>query len=563
MKRKGSNALYGDLFYQQIPDEEKIYVPINLLESKHSDGYLSLGLKLQHIGENYAIIHDTKKNIEEVGAVLKSYVSPNFMLPVLTPAPIGETTTMQPVKPQQMGSSPYSGKGVYLGRITTTGVNYTKEIYKKPDGTTRIALMWVQDEGGEGTYYTKEQINEALKSEDPNSMVPVFKGLERVDLMVQLSGTHVQPSYGVATNAEFIIVVLKPASPILQEIYGGTYNDSAVLYPDILISIGIMVRFASYENKPIVIFMPYLTNIGPHDGTDIYDILMRLFARQQGCTIIMPSGEEGNKAHHKTLIKGVERTTPVSLVAQEAGQNLIGLFMAKNLMALEINLELIVGDKKEQIRLDEQGITRIGHTTVYANGLQSDYGNGNWRILFRISNLPKGEWKITLLQEESYNGRCDLWLAQTPVNANVTLVPSDPFMTVGSPAANPEVITIGNFDTETMVVSGASGRGYTWDEFVVPQLVAQGVIPNITDPHSTFVLEGTGISASLVVGMIAMLYEKWVKEKGMPYPNSLVILSYLLSSVLQYEGKVYPNPGDGYGLLEISSSDEFFWIPFT
>ena len=176
--------------------------------------------------------------------------------------------------------------------------------------------------------------------------------------------------------------------------------------------------------------------------------------------------------------------------------------------------------------------------------------------------MPSGTWPIKINQRASFSGKCDLWISQYELNEQVTIRPSDPFITLGSPAAMTESITIGNFNLEALVVSGASGRGFSWDGFIAPQLVTRGYIVKPADSTKNTVIEGTGIAASFVVGVVAMLYEKWVQEKGMPYANSPLMQSFVLSAVEQFEGKVYPNEGEGYGLLEVGSMDNFFWVPF-
>ena len=71
------------------------------------------------------------------------------------------------------------GRGVLIG-IIDTGVDYTNPVFQYADNTTRIISIWdqtiVSDNPPEGmvygTEYTNEQINEALQSDDPLSIVP-------------------------------------------------------------------------------------------------------------------------------------------------------------------------------------------------------------------------------------------------------------------------------------------------------------------------------------------------------------------------------------------------------
>ena len=73
-----------------------------------------------------------------------------------------------------------NGNGVLVG-IIDTGIDYTNPIFKYDDGTTKIASIWDQTIDSNDRYpfnyyfgreYLREEINEALASSDPLSIVP-------------------------------------------------------------------------------------------------------------------------------------------------------------------------------------------------------------------------------------------------------------------------------------------------------------------------------------------------------------------------------------------------------
>ena len=71
------------------------------------------------------------------------------------------------------------GSGVMIGFIDT-GIDYQNPVFRNLDGSTRIAGIWDQTiQGGEsprglfyGTEYRREQIDEALRSNNPLQVVP-------------------------------------------------------------------------------------------------------------------------------------------------------------------------------------------------------------------------------------------------------------------------------------------------------------------------------------------------------------------------------------------------------
>ncbi len=71
-----------------------------------------------------------------------------------------------------------TGKGVILGFVDT-GIDYTKPAFLYEDGTSKIQYIWDQTLTGTppenirfGAVYSQTEINRALASEDPMSVVP-------------------------------------------------------------------------------------------------------------------------------------------------------------------------------------------------------------------------------------------------------------------------------------------------------------------------------------------------------------------------------------------------------
>ena len=73
------------------------------------------------------------------------------------------------------------GKGIMIGFLDT-GIDYENEIFRNIDGSSRITAIWDQtDQNGQppdtftyGSEYTNNQINQALKSDNPKEIVPVL-----------------------------------------------------------------------------------------------------------------------------------------------------------------------------------------------------------------------------------------------------------------------------------------------------------------------------------------------------------------------------------------------------
>ena len=169
------------------------------------------------------------------------------------------------------------GTGVIVGFVDT-GIQYTNSLFTYEDNTTRIINIWDQSIPGSGTglynygtVYTEEQINEALRSPDPLSVVPstdvdghgtalagIATGNER-----GVPGGYV----GGAPDADIAVVKLRPASKYLRD--ANLIKTGAIAYQenDYLTGINHLLQLASIQRKPLVICTAIGTNQGGHDGS--------------------------------------------------------------------------------------------------------------------------------------------------------------------------------------------------------------------------------------------------------------------------------------------------------
>ena len=130
------------------------------------------------------------------------------------------------------------GRGVIIG-IIDTGIDYTNPLFRNSDGTTRIISIWDQSLPNNkstlpagvpnryhtsgaiyGTEYIQKQINEALESDFPLTVVPSTdtNGHGTFLAGIAAGGTLPQQVFtGAAPECELIIVKLKPAKQYLRD----------------------------------------------------------------------------------------------------------------------------------------------------------------------------------------------------------------------------------------------------------------------------------------------------------------------------------------------------------
>lgn len=146
------------------------------------------------------------------------------------------------------------GNGVMIGFIDT-GIDYKNPVFQNLDGSTRIAGIWDQTiQEGEppedflyGTEYTREMIDEALRSERPEDIVPSTDTNSHGTFVASVAAgsANVENHFlGAAPEAQIAMVKLKQAKQYLKEFY--LLNPEAECYQenDIMLGMKYLSRLA-------------------------------------------------------------------------------------------------------------------------------------------------------------------------------------------------------------------------------------------------------------------------------------------------------------------------------
>ena len=218
----------------------------------------------------------------------------------------------------------------------------------------------------------------------------------------------------------------------------------------------------------------------------------------------------------------------------------------------KINLYAPKGVEDQPINLKIPDVIRLGRATIYCSGPKLSFTDGEVNVLVRIDNPQVGEWKIEVISDNIYP--TNIWISQQELNAYITLNPSDPFITVGSVGTSNTVMTIGAYDKDNMVVIGSSGRGYATDNRIQPFAITNG--NNIIAPCKSgewAKVTGTLPAVSVMLGVVATVYDKCIQEQVSPFPNTVIMKSILRSTLQRLQGVEYPNPSQGYGIYDVQT----------
>ena len=278
----------------------------------------------------------------------------------------------------------------------------------------------------------------------------------------------------------------------------------------------------------------------------------------------------GNEAAGRTHISG-EALSSVSpyTIELNVGKKEKGFSMEIWANTLDVLSVSVISPSGESVpRLSARtGMTNVLKFIFENSQVEVDYRvvdtlSGYEVIFFRFINPAQGVWKINVYSLTNIKGSFNGWL---PINnflqSDTFFLNSTPDTTLTEPAAESRIISIASYNHLTGAISIESGRGYSADNVVKPELAAPGV--NVYGPRTgggyTY-RSGTSIAAAHAAGAAALLLT-W----GVYYGNAKYLgtndVKYILirgavrdESVTSSGSEEFPNNIWGYGRLNLINS---------
>ena len=163
------------------------------------------------------------------------------------------------VQTQNLYGGGYTGKNVILGFLDT-GIDYRHPAFLHSNGQSRILSIWDQtDRTGTpppqfpyGSLYEKSDLDDALRSRDPLSVVPVTDPDGHGTYVAGVAGGTPNASagfLGAAPEADFAVVKLKPAKQNLKDFYLVSTNAPVFEEDDLLSAMRFLNEVAAREGK--------------------------------------------------------------------------------------------------------------------------------------------------------------------------------------------------------------------------------------------------------------------------------------------------------------------------
>lgn len=542
---------------------------------------------LEHVLQNRPVIKDCVQKINEIFEVAYLPRSSNLLLNIqnyeYTSIPkcytLMDESALEAsgiLRIQNQPALSLKGQGVLIGFLDT-GIDYENPVFRNSDGSTRIAAIWDQtDRSGTppekfiyGSEYLDRQINEALQLANPRELVPVTDPDGHGTFMASVAaGTQIpeQEFCGAAPYARIAMVKLKPAKDYLREFFFIPKSAEAFQENDIMAGLQYLNQLAQKLHMPMVVCFGLGTNMGSHTGVSHLASMLNTMTLRVGRAIVTAAGNEGNERHH--YFGQMQEGQPYQNVEISVGERVEGFYVELWARAPQRFIVEIISPTGE--RMPSEYILSGGreyrflfeNTKVTVDYRITGILDGAQVIYMRFENPSQGLWNIRVFPEADMASVFNMWLPMKEmVSGEVFFVRSNPDTTVTVPATSIVPISVGAYDVRDNSIYLRSGRGFTPNGLVKPDLVAPGVGVFGAGQRNQFTTrDGTSVAAAITSGAVALVLEWGIVRGNYTTITNNEIKNVLIRGAARDSKRIYPNKAFGWGRLDLYQAFEDFRI---
>lgn len=492
-----------------------------------------------------------------------------------------DTSSMDQSGITRLHQQPYlelEGQEVIVG-VIDTGIDYTHPVFRNSDGSTRIIRIWDQSieapadavaipQVDYGTVYTAEDINRALASQNPESIVPSTDtdGHGTFVAGIAAGGEDTANDFiGAAPRADIAVVKLKPAKNYLRQFY--LIRDGAPAYQenDIMAAVAYLLKLSQYLRKPLSVCIGLGTNSGDHNGGSYISRFLDMVGTLSGVCITCAAGNEANRGcHYLGTVAQEDEYTEVELRVGQEEQGFVTELWGVAPDIYSVGFVSPGGEVVERISPKIGEIQRLSFflepTVIYVNHRIVEAASGGEIIFIRFANPVPGVWRIRVYGSNLLSKVFHMWLPiHGFISEDTQFLAPQPDNTVTTPADAWSTLSVGAYNHYNNSIYLYSGRGFTPSGLVVPDFCAPGV--NVFGPglSGRFTSRsGTSISAAHACGAAALLLQWGIYRRAEYTMSTIQIRQYLIRGARRQQDILYPSRIWGYGTMDVYHAFEIF-----
>lgn len=470
------------------------------------------------------------------------------------------------------------GENILIGFLDS-GIDTTHPAFLDEAGGSRVVAVWNQN------YMEETETNGKNLPEVPYGVVYDRANMQRYGngdesghgtyVASVAAGSDLGSFSGAAPRADIAMVHLKKAKKYLKDYY--FIPEDAVCYEetDLILGLQFLNELARKREQSLVICMSVGSAMGSHSGNSPLDIYLNDLALLYRRCVVCATGNQAAARRHfygnyKTEMnegqtQGTQETDyyEVEIVVET---DTCGFVMEQwSLRPAQYQVSVISpsGEILPRIGIQLGGsqdfLFTLEGTTVSVNYSQPELVTGNQLIYYRFQNPSRGIWRVRCYPTDISDGFFHMYLAEQKLQCgNVFFLTSNPDTTITEPANASRVLTVGGYNQEQNAIFLESGRGYTLDGNIKPDLTApayrvNGAVAGAGElPAELQYEQRTGTSASVAITSgAAAMYLQWCNERGDYLVNTSQVKSVFLRGTTRLSDELYPNRQWGYGTLDL------------
>lgn len=437
-----------------------------------------------------------------------------------------------------------NGKGVYIA-VIDSGIDIYNKIFIN-NSKTKIYKIWDQDVDGIppsgyrfGTLYNENEINEYIGKQNDASN-------EKINSFDPSGHGTAVAAIAISCAYESKLVIVKLSRK--QEI-----NTTASL----MMAIDYCIRISIIENVPMAINLSYGNNYGDHAGNTVLEKYIDTISEFAKCGIAVGSGNDANTSKHNIITVNPYATERTSIIVGENNYSFNIQIWRRNNPLIKFTLIMPNGNKIgpfTTLNKNENYYENDMVITVVANN-PTPY---NFRFGMFVSivsakeYLQEGVYEIIFENPTSVETIINMWLpVEGELSGNVQFETPNLDNTLTIPSTANNVITVGAYNYRTNTYATFSGRGYTLDNIVKPDIVAPGVDVLSVDQNGIYnYYTGTSFATPYVTGEIARLLEYGIVQGNDYFLYGERLKSVIINNAKPLYGIInYPDKKVGWGAL--------------